>query len=678
MTKDSPIALRGVAGIACPIRLVSAMLVFLLHFSALIAAPAQVEFAGANSFSAERLRRVLSEQLGEIASGGITPARADDAAWFLGAFYRRQGFPSAEVTFQIRGPTLVLNVREGVRAIIQSLRFTGNTTFPEKTLFEFMVGVAPDALAKAQLPFTEAEVAAGADRVRDFYASEGFLAVEVDTSGTRLLAGGRDAALLVRIVEGPRSLVGELRFTGTPLFERQELIAALALKPDAPFSPTVLDDIDRNLRSFFRSKGHFSAQVTATAEPQLGGRVPITIDCNPGPQFRIGKVEVRGTDRLAPVFMEKRFASLRGQIYDPAKLEERHRQLLTTRLFNTLRVRPVPQAGDVLLLDVEVEEAKAKVIGFDLGYGSYDGISAGVQIGDRNFLGTGRSLMLETRYSQRGFEGELVHMNPWLWDSEWSLRSGLFSLVRDELGYSKVSRGARFDLKRLLAPTWEFGAHLLVENTQIDDIAINEALIGPTEYLLAAVGLSQTFDHRDDPLNPTRGWIFSTSADLNMLDGKIAFARAAFRYSWYRSFGTSLIGFGLRAGWLIPTDGGANSIPIDLRYFNGGNSTVRSFAERRLGPQSLSDNPLGGELITVANIEWDFPIRGAFGGALFCDAGSLSSNTDFSFNDLRYAIGAGLRYQLPIGPIRLDYGYNPSPRAGEAQGAFHLSFGFAF
>lgn len=678
MTTESRIALRWMNWSACPVVLVSAMLAFLVQASALSAEPAKVEFAGANSFSAERLRRVLSEQLGEIASGGLTPARADDAAWFLGAFYRRQGFPAAEVTFRIRGSTLVLDVREGVRAVIQSLRFTGNTTFPEKTLFEFMVGVAPNALAKAQLPFTEAEVAAGAARVRDFYASEGFLAVEVDTSGTRLISGGRDAALLVRIVEGPRSFVGELRFTGKPLFDRQELITALALRPDAPFTPTVLDEIDRNLRSFYRSKGHFSAQVAAAAaDPLRGGRVPITIDCNPGPQFRIGKVQVRGTDRLDPVFMEKRFASMRDTVYDPAKLEERHRQLLRTRLFKTLRVRPVPDAGNVLILDVEVEEAKAKVIGFDLGYGSYDGISAGVQIGDRNFLGRGRSLMLETRYSQRGFEGELVHMNRWLLDSEWSLRSSIYSLVRDELGYSKVTEGVRFDLTRVLAPAWEVGAHLLVENTQLDDISINEALIGPTSYLLAAVGLSQTFDHRDDPTNPSRGWIFSTSADLDMLDGKIAFARAAFRYSWYRSFGQSLVGLGLRAGWIFPT-GDENSVPIDQRYFNGGSSTVRSFAERRLGPRDLGDNPLGGELYTVANIEWNFPVAGAIGGALFCDAGSLSEHTSFSFNDLRYAIGVGLRYQLPIGPIRIDYGYNPSPKPGEEQGAFHLSFGFAF
>jgi len=660
-------------------QVVLAIVAIAFQATALLAAPANVDFTGAKSSSAEKLRRVLSEQLGEIESSGLTPARADDAAWYLGSFYRKQGFPTAEVTFQIRGSRLVLIVREGLQTFVQSLSFTGNRTFPDKTLYAYMIGVAPEQLAKARLPYTESEVAAGAGRVRDYYASEGFLDAAVDASGTRIVSGGQQADLVVRIVEGPRFYVGAISFTGTPGFEREALLEALTLKPDAAFAPTILDDIERNLRSFYRAKGHFSAQVAAMADrtQMHGGRVPVTIVCSPGPRFRIGKVEVRGTDRLRPGFMEKRFAPLTGKVYDPARLEERYRQLLRTGLFKSLHVRPIPAAGDTLNLDVEVEEAKAKEIGFEVGYGSYDGFSVGVRAGDRNFRGFGRPLSLSIQYSQRGLQGELLHINPWLMDTTWSLRSSLYSLAREELGYSKLSAGLRFDLKRSLAPKWEAGAYLVVENTDITDLEIDEALVGPTSYLLAAVGLTQTFDHRDDMLNPTRGWVFTTSADLDALNGQLAFARLAVRYSWYRSFGKTLLGIGARAGWIIPT-GGENSVPIDLRYFNGGSTTVRSYADRELGPKDLSDNPLGGELNTVVNIEWDFPIAGAFGGAVFADAGSLTRDASFSGNDLRYALGLGLRYQLPIGPIRIDYGYNPSPKPGDEPGAFHLSFGFAF
>ena len=70
------------------------------------------------------------------------------------------------------------------------------------------------------------------------------------------------------------------------------------------------------------------------------------------------------------------------------------------------------------------------------------------------------------------------------------------------------------------------------------------------------------------------------------------------------------------------------------------------------------------------NAEWDYPIAGAPGGAVFADAGNLLGASKVSLGDMRYP--------LPIGPMRIDYGYHPSPKAGDAAGAFHLCFGFAF
>jgi outer membrane protein assembly factor BamA len=331
----------------------------------------------------------------------------------------------------------------------------------------------------------------------------------------------------------------------------------------------------------------------------------------------------------------------------------------------------------LLNLAVEVEEAKSKELGLEIGYGTYDGFSAGVTVGDRNFLRYGHPLILSLAYSKRGFLGELLYVDPWLFDSEWMLRAKLYSALREEIGYSKATEGLRLELTRHFTPHWEAGGYAVFEITKISKLAIDERLAGPQDYVLAAVGLTQTFDYRDDIMNPTRGWVLTTAADLDALGGRVAFARATARYSWYRKFGKSLLGIGARAGWIIPI-GDDTGVPIDLRFNNGGGTTVRSYAERKLGSKDVSGNPLGGDFYTVFNAEWDFPIKGALGGAVFADAGNLLGDSTVSLDDMRYAIGAGLRYQLPIGPLRIDYGYNPSPKAGDASGAFHLSFGFAF
>ena len=149
---------------------------------------------------------------------------------------------------------------------------------------------------------------------------------------------------------------------------------------------------------------------------------------------------------------------------------------------------------------------------------------------------------------------------------------------------------------------------------------------------------------------------------------------------WFRQ---SSIAFGARVGVIhsLTTSGPgeATAIPIDERFFNGGATTVRSFGERDLGPHDNHGHPVGGEFFTVFNVEYTFPIFGELQGAIFTDAGNLlPTSEDVGLNNMRYAIGAGLRYKLPVGPIRLDYGVNPDPRAGEDFGAFHFSFGFAF
>lgn len=179
------------------------------------------------------------------------------------------------------------------------------------------------------------------------------------------------------------------------------------------------------------------------------------------------------------------------------------------------------------------------------------------------------------------------------------------------------------------------------------------------------------------PINPSRGFIFTNATDFSTIDGEPAFMRYTLRFSYYLPVRRFLFAFGARSVIIAPIAHRAD-LPIDVRYFSGGGTTVRSFTERELGPKSASGDPIGGEFFTIFNAEVTFPIVGSLQGAAFVDAGNLTSSDDISLDDMRYGVGLGLRYKLPIGPLRLDYGVNPSPRADEPRGAFHFSFGFAF
>jgi len=279
-------------------------------------------------------------------------------------------------------------------------------------------------------------------------------------------------------------------------------------------------------------------------------------------------------------------------------------------------------------------------------------------------------------------------------------------LTFDFDGYSKFELGGRITLSRQLTDQYSLGLVFTGRHVEITDASIDPTLLGKTSYFVSSVGFTQTLDLRKNPLVAPRGFVFDNTVDLaaSAIGSDIDLLRVTGRVSYYLSFAPepaqlvgedlnksalrkwferSLLAFGARTGIVYPLDTSGVSaplaIPIDERFFIGGSTTVRSFGARDLGPHDRGGNPIGGEFYTVFNVEYTFPIYGELLGAVFVDAGNLLPDARSpGLDDMRYAIGAGLRYNLPIGPIRLDYGVNPSPRSNEDFGAFHFSFGFAF
>jgi outer membrane protein assembly complex protein YaeT len=642
----------------------------------------RVLLEGNRHFSADALHIALTDPLTSIEQSGLSPALADDAAFFLGVFYRRNGFPEADVKWNIEsGNTLRLAIHEGPFTELGTVTFSGNLHLPQETLTGYITGATRERFPKPPLPFVESDIKSGVERIRGLYRSEGYLDATVEPPRITFSPGKTRADVQIDIREGIQYRFGRITFQGDIIFyPERALRKEMEVFTRKPFTPVALTNLERKIVYFYRSRGYFNAKVTSEPAPAVNGLVPIRFMVEAGPLFHFDGVTQTGLSKLRPSFLEHRFASLRGQVYDPEKVEERYRQLMGTGLFSNLKLTQKALPNHQVQLQFEIEEAKSRELGFSLGYTKLDGLIFGTRYVDRNLFGNGRPLTIDAEVAQKLLRGEVVYSDPWFLEGDNKLNVRLYALNQELEGYAKTETGLRPELTRKFGKHLELGAFVLTRVLQIQNNGIDPKEVGPTDYRTDSLGVSATYDTRDSVINPRRGFVVSATGDFatNIVGSSVEFLRGTLRASYYLPVGSSsMLAAGVRGGIIAPL-GSSETLPIDERFFNGGSTTVRSFSDRTLGPKDSNGYPVGGETFTVANLELNTPIHDNLDGALFADAGSTGRRLDSGLGQTGFAIGAGLRYRLPIGPIRVDYGWNPVRAKNQPAGAIHFSFGFAF
>jgi len=671
-----------------------------------------IEFRGQQAFDEKTLRSALKEEITTIDDYGLSPARADDLAFFLEVFYRKHGYAKVNVHYAIDSQNrLRLDITEGPLMTLGTIIFEGNVQEPTDKLFEYVVGPTRERYSKLQknLPFVAADMQEGAELVHRFYVARGFLDSVVDPPRYIFQGQINRVDVVLPIHEGRQYVFGSISFTGQMIYDAETLRGQIFDLLQQPYTDARVADIPRRIEAYYEARGYYDVNVDATAAPDqaVNGRVPVQVVVAAGAVYHFDGITVTGLDRLHPSYVIKRFSRLRGKTYSPDVLDERFRTLMKTGLFNLVQIKPVPVDGHLLRLDISAEEAKSKEFGLSIGYGSYEGGIFGVQYRDRDLFGYGRPLTTSIEVSQRAYRGEILYEDPFFFDTDFSFRARLAAINFRFDGYTKFELGGRLELTRKITKYDEAGVTFAVRHVKIIDADIKPIFLGDENYFVNTLGFTNTLDMRESPFVTPRGFLINNTLDLasSAFGSDIEFIRGTIRVGYYLPFGPkaltpgvvedkpgtplqrwfqqSSIAFGARAGIIhsltVSGPEEAFAIPIDERFFNGGSDTVRSFGERDLGPHDHRGHPLGGEFFTVFNIEYTFPIFGELQGALFTDAGNLLPTAEEpGLDDMRYAIGAGLRYKLPVGPIRLDYGVNPDPRPQEDSGAFHFSFGFAF
>ena len=316
-----------------------------------------IEFLGQQAFDEKELRSALKEEITTIDDFGLSPARADDLAFFLEVFYRKHGYAKVNVHYVIESADrLRLDITEGPRLMLRNVLFEGNAKEPADKLFEYMVGPTRERYSRLEkrLPFVAADMEEGVGLVHRFYVAEGFLDAEVDQPRYNFQKGSDQVDVVVPIHEGRQYFFGRISFDGQTVYGAETLRGQIIDLLQLPYTDARVEDIPRRLQAFFKARGYYDVKVVANGalEEAINGRVPVQITISAGPVYHFDGVTVSGLQRLHPSFVTKRFSRLNGKTYSPDLLDERFRTLMKTGLFNVLQIKPVSVDGHLLRLDI--------------------------------------------------------------------------------------------------------------------------------------------------------------------------------------------------------------------------------------------------------------------------------------------------------------------------------------
>src|SRR5213079_1829526 len=213
-----------------------------------------IEFRGQQAFKEKELQIALKEEITTIEDFGLSPARADDLAFFLEVFYRKHGYAKVDVHYVIESSDrLRLDITEGPRFMLRTVVFDGNTREPADKLFEYMVGPTRERYSRLEktLPFVAADMQEGTHLVQRFYIADGFLDAAVDPPRYEFQPQSDDVDVVVPIHEGRQYSFGHIVFSGQTVYGAETLRPQLVDSLQRPYTGARVEDIPRRLEAYF-------------------------------------------------------------------------------------------------------------------------------------------------------------------------------------------------------------------------------------------------------------------------------------------------------------------------------------------------------------------------------------------------------------------------------------------
>jgi len=616
----------------------------------------------------------LKEQV-TIQSGSFLDLQAlTKATNKLTTYYHNQGYYHALVqpVLQETKPgdvALTFVITEGSRAKIRSINFQGNRTFSAHQLrkvietksYFWLTSWLTDS-GTYQTEMATADV----DRLREFYLDRGYLQVQVGVPQATLSQDQRWFDLVFPIEEGDRYTIASVAVSGVRIMSETQVLSVIGTTPGNIFDRSQIRKDILAVTEEYGERGYAFAQVTPQLSPDRQTKtVAIEYQIQEGQKVRVQWINITGNVKTLDKVIRRELRVNEQEVLDTKALKRSFERLNNLNYFESVEIVPEKLKDDLVNLEVKVKEKPTGTFSVGGGYSSVDKIIGTVDITQGNLFGHGQMIRLQGTLGGRSRSYSLTFRDPYLLDYPVSASVSIFNQQRIFDTYRLKRIGGSLTFGKSFSEYLRGDIGYLLQKEDIYDIQADQTptLIqeqrGTTTTSEVTTTLSR--DSRDVFLAPTRGNRQSLSLNYagTFLGGDNDFYKVVADSSFYVPLWWQTV-FSVHGRFGYAHQTTVNStLPVGERFFVGGIDTVRGFDYGYAGPISGYD-VIGGNKELYFNLEYIFPLvpEAKVRGVLFFDAGKgYDFGESIHLFDLRTSVGAGIRLYLPIGPVRIEYGY---------------------
>lgn len=689
-------------------------------------------FSGNKKFSSAKLLRKITPA-GKSASRIGQPL--DDLQLFQDAqeikkIYEKAGYPKTEVNPVVTPDeragraTVTFEIKESPKTRIDDVVFEGASAYTQRKLrkvlktrrhwwlsFLTQSGVLKDE-----------QLEDDKEKLGEFYREAGYIDFEL-LEVQQIQKGPNKIDLKFVVNEGRQYKVGAVDFKGITLFPTNDVTEKLKMGVGQTFTPKGLEKDMGTVQDLYGAKGYIDARVAARKNPNVQtGTMDLRYDVSENEKAFIEKIEIKGNTKTKDRVIRRELSVAPGEVFDMVRVKRSVERLKGLNFFEDQfgvdhQAEPSDVSKERRNLVISVREKNTGNVQLGAGFTSVESIVGFVEITQGNFdlfnppgfEGAGQKARLRVQLGTERKDITASFIEPWFLERKLEFSTDLYHQDLDFLSeddtYSEQRTGMRLGLvKALGSENIRGGVSYTLESVNID---LNENLHGPiavttpgpppgVEYipanvseeiareagrrLVSKVGTSLSFDTRNHYLFPTSGQRTELRGELagGPFGGEVDFYKIELKHAHYiRGFVEGhLLELGGRTG-VAKSYGDMIDVPLFDRFFLGGLDSLRGYKYRDIGPQDEFGEPLGGDTYWFGFAEYSVPVIERVRAAAFYDIGMVYRDP-FHYNFTEYADnwGLGVRLNLPIGLLRLDYGipiHNSSGKAGS--GRFQFSAG---